>query len=54
MQPIYSKMHKKEIPSIGHNVLEFFCAPLHTDYFSDLHKIFLVTSTSDIILEYQI
>ena len=29
-----------QIPLIGHNVLEFFCAPLYTDYLSDHHKKF--------------
>ena len=39
------KMQLEEIPSIGHNELEFFCAPLYTDYLSDFPKKFQEAST---------
>ena len=47
VQSKYAKIHKQEIPSIGRNVLEFFCVPLSTNCVSDFHKKFQVTSTYD-------
>ena len=54
MQPKYIKCAKHVIPSIDHNVLEFFCVPLYADYSSDLHKKFQVASVYDTNIEYQI
>ena len=49
------KIFKKlEIPPIGRNVLEFFCVPLYTDFFSDLYKKFQEASTYDTNVEYQL
>ena len=42
------------MPSIGHNVLEFFCVPMHIEFSTDLYKRFQVASVHDTIVEYQI
>ena len=39
------KKPQQEIPSISLNTLEFFCALLYIDYFSDFEKQFQVAST---------
>ena len=49
----YIKIHQQGIPSIGCNLLEFFCMHLHTDYLSDLYKKLLVASTDDTHVEYK-
>ena len=54
MQSKYTEMHQQEIPSIGRNVLEFFVCPLYTEFLSDFHEKFQVTSTYDTSVEYQI
>ena len=55
VQSSYTKIHLQEIPSIGRNVLEFFCAYLYTQFLSDLYKKkFQVASTYDTNVEYQI
>ena len=46
-QSKYTKIHKQEIPTIGHNVFEFFCVCLYTEFLSDLYKKFQVASTYD-------
>ena len=38
----YTKIHKQEIPSLGYNVLEFFCVLLHTEFLSNIYKEFHV------------
>ena len=48
-----AKIQKQEIPSTGHNVLYFFCAPLYVEYLSDLHKKFQVASSYGTNVEYQ-
>ena len=54
VQSKYTKIFKKEIPSIGRNVLEFFCVSLYTEFLSDLYKKFQVASVHDTNVEYQI
>ena len=48
------KMRSQEISSIGRTLLEFFCVPLYTDYFSNLSKAFQVAFTQATNVEYQI
>ena len=50
----YAKIHYHEIPSIGLNLLEFFCVLLYTEFLSDLHKKFQIASLQDRNVEYQI
>ena len=47
-------MRRQEILFIGRNILEFFCVPLYTNYWSNLYKKFQVASTHDTNVEYQI
>ena len=43
-----------EIPSISHNVLQFFCVPLYTELLTDLYEKFQVASVYDTNVESQI
>ena len=54
VQSKYTNIHKHAIPSIGLNILEFFCVPLYTEFFSDLYKKFQVASVHDTNVEYRI
>ena len=47
VQSKYTKKSIHEIPSIGRNVLELFCVPLHTEFSSDLYKKFQAASIYD-------
>ena len=47
-------MHYHEILSISLNVLEFFCVPLYTEFFSDLHEKFQISSVYDTDVEHEI
>ena len=49
-----TKMNLQEYPYLGCNVLEFFCAPLYTDFPSDHSKKFQVACTYDISAKCQI
>ena len=51
MQSKDIKIQLQEIPSMGRNVLEFFCVPLYTDYLSHLHKKFQAASIHDTNVE---
>ena len=54
LQSKYTKMHRQEIPSLSHNVLQLFYVSLWSGYLSDLHKKFQEASKDDINVEYQI
>ena len=51
VQSKYTKIYQREIPSINHNVLEFFCMPLYTD-FPDFYKNLEVACICDTNLEF--
>ena len=42
VQSKYAKIQLQEIPSIGLNLLEFFCAALYAQFLSDIYKKFQV------------
>ena len=52
VQAKYTKMLKQDTPSIGRNVLEFFCMPLYIEVLFDFNKKFQISSTHDTNLEY--
>ena len=47
-------MNILEIPSVGRNVIEFFCVPLYAEFLSDLYKKFQVAAIYDRNVEYEI
>ena len=50
----YTKINKQDIPSIGRNVLEFFCVRMQTEFLADFHEKYQVASTYYTNVEYQI
>ena len=52
VQAKYTKMLKQDTPSIGRNVLEFFCMPLFTDCLFEIHEKFQVASRYDTNVEF--
>ena len=53
-QTKYTKIPYHGIPSIGINVLEFFCVPLYIELLFDLYEKFQILSVYDTNVEYQI
>ena len=47
-QSNYAKIHLQDFPSIGRNVLKFFCVLLYAEFLCNLYKKFQVASTYDI------
>ena len=52
VQSKYANIQLEEIPTIGLNVLEFFCVSLCTEFLPDLYKRFRVASIHDTNVEY--